>query len=268
MKKLLLGIILSSLIVTTTFAKTEQVTANGKSIVLDVQEQNGRRLYPLRAVCNALGIQIVSVEGSRIQLQQEDNVVYYFIGQKLVANNTGYFNIDVAPISINNTVYVPIKTIGSMFGYNINLVNGGLTLTKAKSFTQPKATYASNLLMEDLTLAEDIVELIDPQYYLAAIQRAMVDSDWSYISTCKEYVLNDEFEISSISTGLKTQSGKAVYSASAEFLDSIYNALCQIQRWDITGTTQALQKVGSASKQLIEKRQALVDAIYKASGKI
>ena len=131
-------------------------------------------------------------------------MVYYFIGEKLVANDTGYFNTDVAAISVNNTVYVPIKTIGAMFGYNIGVVNGDISLTKSVSFTQPKATYASGLLMKDISIAEDIVETVDPQYYIMALGGAITDYNWSYISECKEYILNDRSSISGMAGDLKT----------------------------------------------------------------
>lgn len=268
MKRIFLGIILSLFLVITTFAKTEQVILDEQVINLEVQEKNGRRLYPLRAICNALGIQIVAVDRGKIQLQQGDNVVYYFVDQKLVANDTGYFNTDVAAMSTNNTVYVPIKTIGTMFGYHMRTVDGGITLNKLVNFTRPKATYASNLLMQDLTVAEDIVETIDPQYYLSALNKAISGLNWRYISECKEYILDDHLTISEMSGDLKTQSGKAVYNAGVAFLDNVYEAFDCIAAWDFDGVSEAAPRIATAASQLMNKREALVNAIYKVSGSI
>lgn len=267
MRKLFLTIGLSLLMTTTIFAKAEQVTVGGKQLTLAVQEQLGRKLYPLRAVCNALDINIVSVDENKIQLQQGDNTVYYFLGQKLVGNDTGYFTTDVAPMSVNNTVYVPIRTISYMFGYNIDTSNG-MSLSKVANFTQPKATYASYLLMKDITITNEIVAEVDPSYYLSALKGALSNYSWSHISNCKEYILEDKLTISEMATKLKTQSGKAVYNATVEFLDATYDTFCNIEMFDITGAMNGINRVASASSKLMSKRDMLVEAVYAVASPV
>ena len=253
MRKLFLSVGLGLLIAMPALAKTEQVNVGGQQLMLQVQEQPGRKLYPLRAICNALDINIVRVDGNVIELQQGDNKVYYFIGEKLVANKTGYFTTDVAPISVNNTVYVPIKTLGYMFGYNIDHTNG-MVISKKANFTPPKATYASYLLMQDLSIAEDIVQTIDPSYYLNALQGGITNYSWSHISDCKTYILSDRQTISASYADLKTQSGKAIYNASVGFLDAVYDTFCYMEMWDMNGVSASIDKVVVESQRLMDKR--------------
>lgn len=267
MRKLFLCLGLSLLMITPVLAKTEQVNIGGQKVTLEVQEQSGRRLYPLRAICNALGINIVEIEGSRIQLQQGDNTVYYFTDRKLVANDTGYFVSDVIPLNVNNTVYVPIRTISYMFGYNIDTTNG-MALSKVAHFSKPKATYGSNLLMQDVTTVNEIIYTVDGKYYVTALGGVLGNYNWGRISDCKEYIINDKLAIQGLAAELKTQSGQAVYKAYIEFLDAMYDTFYYIGEVDMQKASNSMSKITSATKKIENAQRALLDAVYTVASKV
>lgn len=258
-----LVILVSALMMTvTTYAKSEQIKLGKKELAIDVQEQNGRKLYPLRRICNELGIDIIGVNESYIDLKQDTNNVRISRKSRLVINSTGYFVSDVVPLNINDTVYVPIRTIAFMFGYNINISNG-ITLTKIKDFSMPKASYGSTLLANDFSIVSNMGDIVEPEYYLDKIASLIQNPNFMVIDDCKEYIINDQYKLEEIAENLMSQSGKAVYEAYYDLLDRFYDIFYNMYTINYSEVSTSIKNMGQAINKLGQKLDIFYNEIYK-----
>lgn len=257
---IILGSIMAMTI--TIYAKPEEIKLGGKELAIDVQEKNGRKLYPLRTICNELGIDIISVNESYIDLKQDSNNVRISRKGRLVINDTGYFVSDIIPLDVNNTVYVPIRTIGYMFGYNINTLNG-INLTKIKDFAIPKASYGSTLLANDISIVSNMGDIVEPRYYLDKAQSLIQNPNFIEISDCKDYIINDQYKLEEAAGNLMSQSGKAVYGAYYDLLDKFYDIFYNMYTINSSEVSISIKKMGGAINKLGQKLDIFYNEVYK-----
>lgn len=230
MRKLLVGVVLSLLLVTPVFAKNEQVAVEGTKVTLDVQEKNGRKLYPLRSLCEALDIEILDAKGDYINLQQGDNGVTYIISAGLISNQTGYFKCDVNAMSIKNTTYVPIRSIAYMFGYDIDMTDG-MSLSKKAEFVPPTASTNSKLLGEDLYVIGVINDYFEEDYYISGLEDVIANGDIGLAQEMKSQVLQDKADIKELGAGLQTQTAKSLYKEYLNVLNAYADLFTHIQSY-------------------------------------
>lgn len=238
MRKLWLGVVLSLLLVTPVFAKNEQVAVEGTKVTLDVQEKNGRKLYPLRSLCEALDIEILEAKGNYINLQQGDNAVTYIMSEGLISNETGYFKCDVNAVSINNTTYVPIRSIAYMFGYDIDMTNG-MSLSKQADFVPPTASVNSKLLGEDFYVLGVMNDYFEEENYISGLEEAITNDDMGLAQEFKSQVLQDKANIKKLGESLQTQTAQSLYKEYINVLNAYADLFTHIQSY---GTQEAAMK--------------------------
>lgn len=268
MKKIVLVLLFALLMVTPVFAKTEQVNIEGKKITLEVKEKDGRKLYPLRDLCTQLGMNIEVLEDDMIYIEQDGNGIICQPNVKIVRNATGPFITDVAPISINNTTYVPIRVISYMFGYDID-VSRGVTLTKKANFTPPQATKESCILMEDIVRADEVVfDLVQESYYVDVISYIY---EYGGIDECDKYKQEINLakkQAAKLGEKMNTQYGKDVYNASIELLNSFYAIFEDMEQIDLSGLNKSLQRCNNAQERYHKACDKLMDQLKKVAAKI
>ncbi len=141
------------------YGKTNTVIINGTSIQLETIEKDGRVFYPLRAICNELGIKIVEVTDKDIRLARGEYIVLMLRQDLIVSNEQGFFIGPSAPIEKNNVTYIPIRTLGYMFGYDLSFKGKQLMITAQKDFVPPVGTNPSDEEMKEMREMELCMQL-------------------------------------------------------------------------------------------------------------
>lgn len=250
-----------------TYAKSEPIKLENKQVTLDVQEKGGRKLYPLRAICNELGIDIIKVTENSIVLKQGDNNVSINRKSQIVYNDNGYFVSDVIPLEINGTVYVPIRVISYMFGYNIDLSNG-MALTKVQSFSMPKPSYGSTLLANDLRLISEMRDIVEVKYYLDRLEELTYVHDYFIIDMCKDYTIEDQTKLDNVAQYLKSSSGKVIYEQYYNLLNYFYRAFYYIENFNYEAFSKNMNNISKCFNELNSKLDIFLKEIYKNGTRI
>ncbi|MGL4363197.1 MAG: copper amine oxidase N-terminal domain-containing protein [Cellulosilyticaceae bacterium] len=259
-----IGLIIVSIMsmVVTGYAKTDTIKLENKQIILDVQEKNGRKLYPLRAICNELGIDITKVTGQNVVLQQGENMVSIGRDSQIVFNNNGYFVSDVVPVELNGTIYVPIRVISYMFGYNIDLSNG-ITLTKIQNFNMPKPTYGSTLLTNDIRLVLEMGEIVEADYYWARLKELVQVYDYAMLDMCEDYTIEDQLKIDAVAQYLKSHSGRVIYEEYSKLLDYFYKAFYYLKHFSYEAFNENIGNINKSLSSLNNKLNIFLKEVYK-----
>ena len=106
-----------------------KVTVNGKELAFDQPPVvvNNRTLVPVRAVFESLGC-VVEWDGAsgKVSARRDNIVIGLFVNHKMIVVNDmnnfvndNMFETDVAPISMNNRVLVPVRVIAESLGCNV-----------------------------------------------------------------------------------------------------------------------------------------------------
>lgn len=262
MRKVLLWFALSVLFVTPVFAKSEKLTVEGTTVTLDVQEKSGRKMYPLRTLCNALGIQIEQADGQTVTLCKDDNEVVYLIGSGLIRNDSGYFKCDVSAMSINNTTYVPIRSVAYMFGYDISTA-GGIHLSKKADFVPPTATAVSRTLGEELYILGLVDEVFEEDAYIDAFQNMLYSGDYSQASTYRNEVLTAKSNVESLKDEFTTQTAKAVYKEYINILGAYADLFAHVDAQDADAMLKDMEKINAIAGRINDKLDNYIQVLRK-----
>ena len=108
----------------TTFAATPGIYIDGKQLVtspIAFINENNRTYVPLRAVCNALGFTCewnASEQSAKIY-NKDRTVLVYANSNRMIINDQAYY-ADAAPISRQNRISVPLRTLCAAVGAQID----------------------------------------------------------------------------------------------------------------------------------------------------
>ncbi len=121
MKKALSIMLLILLIVSTSFAETEEITIslNGEVMVLEEQPiiVNGRTLIPVKFIFEPLGLSVSWDNETRTATGTKENLVIDMtIDNAVVQINGEPLELDVAPMIINDRTYVPLRFVAESTG--------------------------------------------------------------------------------------------------------------------------------------------------------
>lgn len=100
------------------------VKVDGRKVKFDQPPiiQDGRTLVPVRAACEAMGINVEWIESEqRIVLTKYGEEFDMQIGNKKYwMNQVSHYYFDVSPQIINGRTLIPIRAIAQFFGYNVD----------------------------------------------------------------------------------------------------------------------------------------------------
>lgn len=194
------------------YGATNTVIINGKSIQLETIEKDNRVFYPLRAICNELGITITEVTDANIVLAREE---YWIVIQRqgeIAANEQGAFIGPSVPIEKNNVTYIPIRTLGYMFGYDLTFKDKQLMITAQKDFLPPVGMNPSEKLIEEareialcIQLGKEIEALLGEKginILLEVKKTGKMNKLPDFIKEVKEYVQEIDGMIESVESDI------------------------------------------------------------------
>ncbi len=125
MKRLLLLIVaIIAMLGITVYADSDiGVTINGE--VLEMEQppvtQNGRTLVPVRAVCEAMDLNVVwNQDTKEVKIFDEDTLVKMSIGYYNIDVNEGFRYLDSPPVIVNGVTCVPIRAVLEAFGATVD----------------------------------------------------------------------------------------------------------------------------------------------------
>ena len=173
MKKIKLVVILTLLFLTlgcgTALANDWTIEVNGKQIEGEVKIIDGRSLIPLRAVGEALGLEVTYYDSTRVigleapsykytavvWIDYDDND-YEAIILGLESDGTERFNLDVngykmhvQPVNIDGRVYVPVRLICSSFGAPIEVTGTRISIGSIFTDTEYSVKNISDLIYSE-----------------------------------------------------------------------------------------------------------------------
>ena len=100
------------------------VKVDGRKVKFDQPPiiQDGRTLVPVRAACEAMGINVQWIEAEqRVVLTKYGEEFDMQIGNKKYwMNQVSYYSFDVPPQIINGRTLLPIRAIAQFFGYDVD----------------------------------------------------------------------------------------------------------------------------------------------------
>lgn len=222
-KKLILtGILLGTLTMgTVTYGGVTNIVIEKQAVQVDVEAND---LYPLRKVCDSLGIQINSVTEEHIVLKQDSNVVTLNRHNQYLKNGKGYFVSKSIPVQKDGQTYVSLAVLEKMFGYTSTQTNQGLAISKDVTFSLPGPTQTGARLHNDLNYIELLEEKINISYYRATIQTGIKDYNMETITESRKRVSQDLRMIDEMTPYLQSDTGKAVVTSYKELLEA-YNLI-------------------------------------------
>lgn len=99
------------------------VKVNGKKVKFDQPPiiQDGRTLVPVRATCEAMGINVEwwDTQQKVVLTKGNTQVVLQIGNQNFTTNQNGECWLDVPPQIINGRTLLPIRAVAEQFGYNV-----------------------------------------------------------------------------------------------------------------------------------------------------
>lgn len=99
------------------------ISYNDSNLILDhpVILKNEHAMMPLRELSEQFGYYVDwNQQLQQVQLSNgETNITLYLNNKQAVINNT-QFQMDVEPLLVNNTTYIPLRFISESFGYSVN----------------------------------------------------------------------------------------------------------------------------------------------------
>lgn len=222
-KRLILtSILLGALTMSTvTYGGVKNIVIQNNLVQVDTEEH---ALYPLRKVCDALGIQISSVTDEHIVLKQNNNVVTLNRNNQYLKNSKGYFVTQSIPVQKDGQTYVALDVLEKMFGYTSVQTDTGLVVSKAANFSLPAPTQTGQRLHNDLNYIELLEEKIDISYYRAAIQTGIKEYNIETITAARQKISQDLNMIGEMEAYLQSDTGKAAI-ASYKGLLNAYNLI-------------------------------------------
>lgn len=222
-KKLILtGILLGTLTMSSvTYGGVRNIVIENQLAQVDTEEH---ALYPLRKVCEMLGIQISSVTEEHIILKQNNNVVTVNRNNQYLKNSKGYFISKSIPIQKDGQTYISLDVIEKMFGYTSVQTDTGLVMSKVSAFSLPEPTQVGKRLHNDLNYIELVEEKINVSYYRAAIQTGIKEYNIETLTTARQRLNQDMSMISEVEKYLQSDTGKAVITSYKELLNA-YNLI-------------------------------------------
>ncbi len=209
---------------------TESMIVNGKEIQITTQVNNGRKLVPLRDMCQLLDIEIVGFQDNNIFLKKEDNHVKIIVGSPLIINDSGYFKSDVNALISEGKTYVPVRAIAYMFGYDLKIKNKKLLISQTANWSVPKADYASALYMADSPVALLIMDIV------ALSENYLIDSAQMPIASIAKERAEELFhlrqEVERQAGDLKTITAQELSKHAQNLLADDYKNLIHISRYE------------------------------------
>lgn len=245
------------------YGATNTVIINGNSIQLETIEKDNRVFYPLRAICNELGITITEVTDRNIILERDGYGVVIARQDEIVANNQGSFIGPSAPIEKNNVTYIPIRTIGYMFGYDLSFKGKQLMITEQKDFIPPVGMNPSDKEMEEvreivlyIRLSKEIDTLFSEEgmnILLEVKRTGKMNKLPSFIKKVKAYVQ----DIDRIIEGIENDAVRSYMRAAQDYLNASNELYICIYNKEFNNL-----------EQIIAKGEKVADSYMKAANAV
>lgn len=122
-KSVIIGLVSVVMSIPTIASSAISISYNDSNLILThpVILNNERVMIPLRDLCEQFGYYVEwNQQLQRIQLSNgETNTTLYLNNKQAVINNA-QIQMDVEPVLVNSTTYVPLRFISESFGYNVN----------------------------------------------------------------------------------------------------------------------------------------------------
>ena len=84
-------------------------------------DANDRTQIPLRAVCEALGAEVLWDEAGRTVTITKDGIsARLSIGSNIIYKNNSLISMDTEAMIVSDRTYIPVKYIGEIFGYEVS----------------------------------------------------------------------------------------------------------------------------------------------------
>lgn len=126
-----IGFILVCVLIVSVFSVQAPVDAAKNYAV--VQEENDRSFVPVRYVAETFGYE-VDWDGvnKRVKISNEDSYVDLFVNRNTAIVNGEQKQLDAAPVSLQDTIYVPLRFVAEQLGSSINVEKGKIKLKNDK----------------------------------------------------------------------------------------------------------------------------------------
>lgn len=221
-KLILTSVILGTLAVgTITYGGVKTLIMGGNVMQIDHHTND---LYPLRKICEQLGIQISNVTNEHIVLQKDGNVVTLNRHNQYVRNAKGYFGAGAVPIQKDGQTYVDLNVLEKMFGFTRVQTDKGMMINKVATFQLPVPTELGQKLNNDLDYIIRLEDKIDISYYRASIETGVKEYNITTIQAARDKIAEELNIINEITGYLQTSEGKAVVNSYKSLLNA-YNQI-------------------------------------------
>lgn len=225
-------------------------------------------LYPLRRICESLGIQISNVTADHIVLKQNNNVITLNRHNQYLKNTKGYFVAESVPIQKNGQTYVDLEVLEKMFGYTSIQTDKGLVISQIPNFRLPEPTQAGQKLYNDLNYIELLEEKFNISYYRASIEIGIKEYNMEIIQSAREKLANELKLINEITSYLQSNEGRAVVEGYKTLLSAYNQILNNAFNLNVKEMTNYFISVMEAEDHILQVRNNFVKVLEKNATKL
>ena len=132
-RKIALGIMVSFLLVQSLMAQEIQFSKE-RMMNMETRQSEGSTMVPVTQVAEMMNLRVICSKLDRtIQLMDMGNVFTLRIGEYKAGWNQKEIQLTAAPIDIEGTLYVPLRSIAEAFGYKLVVYEDVLVLERSLS---------------------------------------------------------------------------------------------------------------------------------------